>query len=67
MPKFKVTGFAFVPVHIETVIEADTSREALEKSKTLLRGRALKAAIVPNSEDESSVCEYEPGEAHAID
>lgn len=67
MPKFKVTGFASVPVQVETVIEAATSREALEKSKKLLRGQALKNAIVPNSDDESSVFDYEPGEAQITD
>ena len=64
--RYQVSGIAMVPVKVRHVVEAKDEKEAIRLASRL-RGLELRSAIVPNSDDESSVCEYEPLEAEIVE
>lgn len=55
-----------VPVKVRHVVESKDENEAIRLASRL-RGLELRSAIVPNSDDDISVCEYEPLEAEIVE
>lgn len=62
MPKFKVTGVAFVPVQIEMTIDAPTGIEAMRAGDALWaksRRGERRDFIVANSQDDAAVADFQ--------
>ena len=68
MKKFNVTGYAFVPVLVQMTIEARDAKEALIRA-SLAFGQAERKSrfVVPGTEDESAVFDWEPSEAKQVE
>jgi hypothetical protein len=67
MPKFKVTGYAYLPVMCTIEVEARNSRQAEAIAFEKWRKSERKADfIVPNSTDETAIHTFEPTQVSAI-
>lgn len=67
MPKFKVTGYAYVPVVVAMEIEAPTALIAMGAADQMWhREKKRKIFIVPKSEDADSVHSFRAAEATPI-
>ena len=64
--KFKVRGYAMVPVEVEMTIEAPDAAAAMHNSTFLFKMPGRKKFVVPNSQDEAAVCDFGPVEVVEI-
>lgn len=56
MKKYKVTGYAYVPVLVAIIVEAESEGEAGEKSEEVFRTAQHRSRlIVPGTEDNAAV------------
>lgn len=66
--KYRVKGYAFIPVEIEVVQEAENEKAAMEKAKKRFEQNPgqLEEFIVPGSCEEGSVHSFEPNRAEIL-
>lgn len=65
---WNVSGIAFVPAHVEMLVEATSQEEAVSKAKTKFDARTTRRAdyVVGRSHDDSAVWGWENLEAEAV-
>lgn len=65
--KYRVKGYAFVPVQIEVEVESGNARYAtMLAQQTFDNANRKREFIVANSQDYDAVFDFEPGDAEEV-